>query len=162
MEKITGTMINYYCICKRKLWYFMNHIGMEQESEEVKIGKLIDENSYTREKKNISINDTISIDFIGQYNTIHEVKKSNKLDDSAKWQLKYYIYYLRQHGINIERGVIDYPKLKIREEVTYDNEDEIIIEDMIGEIHEIKNKNTPCVINSTICKKCAYYEFCYI
>ena len=49
--KITGIMIYYYFICERKLWYFSNQINMEQNSELVQIGKLIDETTYQREKK---------------------------------------------------------------------------------------------------------------
>ena len=31
----TGTQVNYYFICKRKLWYFSNNIEMESESNNV-------------------------------------------------------------------------------------------------------------------------------
>jgi len=46
--KITGVMIYYYFICQRKLWYFANEINMEQNSELVSIGKILDETSYRR------------------------------------------------------------------------------------------------------------------
>ena len=48
---ISGIMIYYYFICQRKLWYFLNEINMEQNSELVSIGKIIDETTYSREKK---------------------------------------------------------------------------------------------------------------
>ena len=48
---ITGIMIYYYFVCKRKLWYFANEVNMEQNSELVSIGKILDETTYTREKK---------------------------------------------------------------------------------------------------------------
>lgn len=51
MRNITGVMVYYYFVCKRKLWYFNNDINMEFNSELVGIGKLIDENSYSREKR---------------------------------------------------------------------------------------------------------------
>ena len=51
--QITGIMIYYYFVCQRKLWYFVNHINMEQNSELVSIGKILDENSYKNEKKSI-------------------------------------------------------------------------------------------------------------
>ena len=62
--QITGIMIYYYFVCKRKLWYFLNQINMEQNSELVSIGKILDETSYKREKKSILIDNTINIDFI--------------------------------------------------------------------------------------------------
>jgi len=40
---INGTMINYYFLCKRKLWLSSNRINLEQNSEEVQIGKEIHE-----------------------------------------------------------------------------------------------------------------------
>lgn len=50
---ITGIMVYYYFICERRLWYFANQINMEQNSELVQIGKIIDETTYKREKKGI-------------------------------------------------------------------------------------------------------------
>ena len=32
-ERITGVMIYYYFVCKRKLWYFIHEISMEAENE---------------------------------------------------------------------------------------------------------------------------------
>ena len=62
--KISGVMFYYYFVCKRKLWYFSQGIAMEQNNEDVAIGKLIDAKSYSREKKQILIDDTINIYFI--------------------------------------------------------------------------------------------------
>lgn len=57
-------MMYYYYVCKRKLWYFYHEIQMEQESENVAIGKLLDETSYKREDKHINIDNVINIDFL--------------------------------------------------------------------------------------------------
>lgn len=162
MLNITGTMINYYFVCKRKLWYFLNDIQMESLNEDVQIGKLIDETSYSREKKNITINNTISVDFIGKYNVLHEVKKSRSMEEAGEWQIKYYIYYLRKNGVPIKKGIIDYPKIRKCSEVKLSEEEEAIIEDMIQQISDLKYKNIPERINNKICKRCAYYELCYI
>ena len=62
--KISGMMIYYYFVCKRKLWYYINQLNMEQNSELVAIGKILDENSYKREKKGILIDETINVEFI--------------------------------------------------------------------------------------------------
>ena len=34
-KEITGVMVYYYEVCKRKLWYFYNEIQMEQGNENV-------------------------------------------------------------------------------------------------------------------------------
>lgn len=41
-ERITGMMIYYHFVCKRKLWYFCHEINMENENEDVMLGKLLD------------------------------------------------------------------------------------------------------------------------
>ena len=75
MEKITGMHIYYYFVCKRKLWYYINNLQMEHSNEHVNLGKIIDENSYSREDKHININNVINIDFIRD-DIICETKKS--------------------------------------------------------------------------------------
>ncbi len=154
--------MNYYFVCKRKLWLFLHDIQMESDNQEVQIGKLIDERSYSREKKNIKINDTISVDFIGKYNVLHEIKKSKSIEKSGEWQLKYYMYYLSRKGVKIGKGIIDYPKLKERYEVKLEEDDKKYIETIIKEIREIKDDKIPDKLNHKICKKCSYYELCYI
>ena len=69
--KISGMMIYYYFVCKRKLWYYINQLNMEQNSELVAIGKILDENSYKREKKGILIDETINVDFIKNGAVLH-------------------------------------------------------------------------------------------
>lgn len=78
-KKITGLMIYYYYICKRKLWFSHNEISMENENENVSIGKFIDENSYKSERKQVLINNEINIDFVESSGVIHEIKKAEKL-----------------------------------------------------------------------------------
>ena len=109
MKKVTGVMVYYYFVCKRKLWYFSNNLNMESTSELVGIGKLVDETSYSRERKNILIDEVINIDFLKNWKVVHEVKKSKKIDEASKWQLKYYMWVLKNKGVQIEKGILDYP-----------------------------------------------------
>jgi CRISPR-associated exonuclease Cas4 len=163
MKKATGVMVYYNFVCKRKLWYFSNDLNMEFNSELVGIGKLIDENSYDREKKNILVDESINIDFLKDWKVIHEVKKSRKLDEAAKWQLKYYIWVLRSKGVNIEKGILDYPLLRKREDIYLTTDEEHELMDVLKEVRDIINmKLPPETINKPFCKKCSYYELCYI
>ena len=109
MIELNGTQINYYFVCKRKLWLFSHNISFESSSGLVKMGKLIDKQSFKRKRKNIRIGN-IAIDHI-EDNVIHEVKKSDKIQDAHKHQVLYYIHYLKKLGINTS-GIINYPKLK--------------------------------------------------
>ena len=164
MEKnITGTMFYYYFVCKRKMWMFANNVQLEDENEDVRIGKLIDENSYSRELKHVLIDNTVNIDFIKEWKILHEVKKHKSVEEAEHWQLKYYIYFLRKRGIKIEKGILDYPKMKEREIINLESGDEEKIEKIISEIREIiKSEVPPKIEKKKICKKCAYYEYCYI
>ena len=82
-ERITGVMIYYYFVCSRKLWYFCHQINMEDENENVQLGKLLDENSYKRDDKHIEIDGIINIDFIHEKNELHEIKKSSR----GRWNM---------------------------------------------------------------------------
>jgi CRISPR-associated exonuclease Cas4 len=158
---VTGTEFNYYLLCKRKLWLFSRNVEMEYTSDNVLIGKLIDEETYQREKKGIVIDGAVKIDFLDD-NVVHEVKKSDKMEEVHIGQVLYYIYRLRQRGVDIRKGIINYPKQKRTTEVMLTSEKEDEIKDTVKKIIEIKNAELPPdVLNSKICKKCSYEDFCY-
>jgi len=161
-EKITGMMMYYYYVCPRKLWYFCHDIQMEQENENVAIGKVLDETSYAREEKHINIDNVINIDFLRSSGILHEVKKSKKIEEASIMQVKYYLYYLKQKGVNIT-AKIDYPLLKSSVDVELSKEDEKIIEEAIVKIQEIVDKDKPEPLQKKkICGKCAYNDLCFI
>lgn len=162
-REITGTMVEYYFVCKRKLYYFTKNLTMEQENEAVLLGKLIDENSYGREVKHISVDGVISIDYIEDSRILHEIKKSRAIEESTKWQLKYYLWYLEQKGITGLRGRIDYPLLKQNINIELSEEDRKILCKVVREIPLICDGKIPSRDPSlSICKKCAYYDLCFI
>lgn len=162
MRNITGIMIYYYFVCIKKLWYFANDLGMEQNSELVSIGKIIDETSYTREKKNILIDGIINVDFIENGAILHEVKKTKAIEEAGIWQIKYYMYYLESKGMNNIISKIDYPLLKERKEIILEDEDRKEIKNIIKEIEKIiSNEKPPRLENKKICKNCSYFDLCY-
>ncbi|MCD8089155.1 MAG: CRISPR-associated protein Cas4 [Clostridiales bacterium] len=163
MKEITGLMVYYYAVCKRKLWYFYNSIDMEQNSGNVYIGKLLDENTYKREEKHINIDNVINVDFIKKQGIIHEVKKSRKIEEASILQVKYYLYYLKQRGVDGITGKIDYPLLKESVEVILTKEDEAEIENILSEIRKITSEDKPPVYKGKrICRSCAYFDLCGI
>lgn len=48
--KITGTIINYYFHCKCQCYLFANRINMEDNSEDVRIGRVLHEVSIFFQK----------------------------------------------------------------------------------------------------------------
>jgi len=161
-SNITATHINYYFICKRKLWLFMHQINMEQESDIVKMGKLIHEESYNRKVKEIKIGENIVLDHLDvKSKIIHEVKKSNKMESAHEWQLKFYLYSLLQNGVTGFTGQLNYPRLKKVTDVELMEEDIIKIKEVVEDIKKINSEPVPEIIKKKACRKCAYFEFCF-
>jgi CRISPR-associated exonuclease Cas4 len=161
--RVTGTMFYYYCVCQRKLWSFYHDIRLENESDKVLLGKLLDDTAYSREQKHIMIDETVNVDFIKDWKVLHEVKKSKSIEEASIWQVKYYLYFLHQRGMKIEKGVLDYPQIRKREEIVLQTGDTQKIEEMLEDIERIvSQEKMPSPIDSKICKSCAYYEYCYV
>jgi len=161
----TGTQISYLLVCPTKLWLFSHNITMERSSDLVGLGRLIHEMSYSREKKNVIL-DHIGIDFVkkGDGITINEVKKSKKLEVAHRYQLYYYIYYLQEVlGIPAVDGVLDYPLLRKRERLVLTDGVKSEIERMLREIDEIvRRPEPPRPVRSPYCRRCAYFELCWV
>jgi len=163
---ITGTHFNYYQICHRKLWLFANNIQMEHTSDLVYEGKLIHEISYpNRSEKYSELEiDGIKIDYFDARNkVVHEIKKSDKREEAHIWQLKYYLYVLENNGIHGATGILEYPKMRQREEVLLSTVDIEEIEKMTCEIKQIiTSEVAPTLLKPSKCRNCSYFDFCWI
>ena len=164
MDKdITGLMVYYYEVCKRKLWYFTNNIQLEENNSNVILGKLLEENTYTRDEKKINIDGVINIDFIRSKKILHEIKKSNSIEPASILQVQYYLYYLEKKGLVGLKGILDYPLLKQTVEVNLTDSDRENLENIIIGIKEILSKESPPILEKkNICKKCAYFDLCFV
>src|SRR3989304_1745044 len=101
---VTGTLIWYYYICKREVWLMARQIVPEQENPHIELGRFISDTTYKRDKKQIHL-EGITLDLAkldDEKLVIGEVKKSSKFRDSAKMQLCFYLYVLRDYGIEAE------------------------------------------------------------
>lgn len=160
--KTQGVKVNYYYICKRKLWLFSKGITMERLSDRVLSGKVLHETAYSRQKnREVVIDDLLKLDIVdGDF--VREVKLTSRMSTSDKMQLLYYLYYLRKMGIE-KKGIINYVKEKRQEFIELNEDDEREIEKALVEIKNICNmEKPPALEKSSICKKCSYYEFCYV
>jgi CRISPR-associated exonuclease Cas4 len=159
----TGTQINYYFVCKRKLWLFCKNIGMEHSSEKVALGKLLTNEHYPRDDKEIEIDNRIKIDFLDvKDKVIHEIKYSPAVEKAHIMQVKYYIYYLKSKGLEGITGEINYPRLRKKERVILSKEDIDSLEDVFRQIKKISDMEIPPeTINQKFCRKCSYYELCW-
>jgi len=139
---------------------------MEHTSDIVYDGKLLHETSYPYRAKRyeeISL-DGIKIDYFDpKTNTVHEIKRSNSLEDAHRLQLKYYMFRLKNIGIHDVKGILEYPLIRKTEKVELLPEDEAVLLKSENDILRIVDSNNcPEKIIKNFCKKCAYYDFCWI
>lgn len=160
--KVQGIKFNYYFVCKRKLWLFSKGISMENNSDRVMEGKTVHEDSYSRlQTREVLIDDLIRLDIMDK-DFVREIKITSKMESVDKMQLLYYLYYLKQLGLE-KKGVLNYVKEKRNEIVELDEKSEAEIEKTLVDINSILNKDKPPKIAKfPYCKKCSYYQFCFV
>ena len=163
--QVNGTLMNYYFHCKRQCYLHGNRLNLEDNSENVKIGKAIhEEKSLHSSNTEISI-DNIKIDKLTmEYLT--EVKKSDADVEAAKWQLLFYLKILKGKGI-VRKGKLEFVEKNKTSKKTIILEltdfEEKQLDHYVKEIELLISGNEiPSVLNKPKCKKCAYYEYCYI
>lgn len=177
---INATLVNLYHVCKREMWLHAHAIRMEHTSEIVYEGKLIGEESYPqRAEKNQEVEISFSlpsgegrggvmltakIDFFDAKNgVVHETKKSNAKEKAHTAQVQFYLYLLRKNGVAVSHGLIEYPKLRLTERVTLDEDDEKQVEGWVHEIGELLAKEyCPPRLPVSKCRSCSYFDFCWI
>jgi CRISPR-associated exonuclease Cas4 len=129
-------------------------------------GKLIHETSYPQRSERyeeLEI-DGCKIDFYDARNKIvHEIKKSDKIENAHEWQVKYYIHVLERNGILGATGILEYPTLRHTCKIELTDQDRNQIHAIVQDIGNIVESDVcPLCMNSKICKSCSYYEFCYV
>ncbi len=172
---LTATHLNYYHVCKRKLWLFHHQISMEQTSDTVYEGKLIGETTYPQRAERyqeISLSAELNentllakIDFFDPYNkVVHEIKKSDKLEHAHIAQVKFYQYILELNGTMEATGILEYPKLRQTHHLAaLTAEDKKEIEGWIEEISVILGQDfCPERVKKSYCKSCSYFDFCFV
>lgn len=172
MPHLNATLINLYHVCHRELWLHANGIRMEHNSEVVYEGKLIGESTYgERAEKNRELEldlpggiGSVKIDFYdAATRTVHETKKSDKAEVAHIAQVKFYLWALEKSGIEDPKGIIEYPRMRTREQVTLDERDRQDIARWIIEIQKITERGEcPPVLNKPICRSCSYCDYCYV
>lgn len=158
----TGTQINYYFVCKRKLWLFSHNMNLESDSDLVLRGKLLHENSYKRQPlKEVEI-DRIKIDFVEKSKEIHEIKRSRKIEDAHVYQLLYYLYFLKKTANVVAKGVLNYPLLKKKVEVELTADKEAKLRDVLTGVDDVIRQDKPPEAEwKSYCRNCAYRELCW-
>lgn len=162
---VNGTLINYYFHCQRQCYLHANRINLEDNSEDVRIGKVLHEINEAKSKKSEISIDNIKIDKLTR-DYLVEVKKSDSDVESVKWQVLLYLYKLKQKGIE-KKGKIEFiEKNKQDKKLHYVELDETSEKELLEVLEKIEaliNSSYPPEVKfEPKCKKCAYYEYCFI
>jgi CRISPR-associated exonuclease Cas4 len=164
MIKITGTIINYYFHCKTQCWLSANRLNLEDNSEDVHIGRVLHDINEEKSKHAEIALGNVKIDKITD-DYVVEFKKSDSDPEAAKWQLLLELFTLKQKGIE-KKGRLKYAeknKQTKAEVVVLDDTCEAKLLNIFEEINALVEKSTPpSPIFMSKCKKCAYYEYCFI
>lgn len=163
--QVNGTLINYYIHCKRQCYLMGNRLNLEDNSELVKIGRAIHEERHTNKDNTEIVIDNVKIDKVTM-EYVTEVKKSDADIEAAKWQLLYYLKVLKSKGVYRKGRLqcIEKNKKDVKTEIIEltDNVEEILDSYILEVKSLLLQKDVPPVLNKPKCKKCSYYEYCYI
>lgn len=161
-DEVTGSLMQSYSICKRQVWLMAHQIVPDQEHPYIEMGRLIDDISYDRDRKKINFENVV-IDLVRNDNgslLVGEVKKSSKALNSARLQLLFYLYKLKQSGVDA-KGQLFFPEERKRVDVCLTSESEAEVVSAIKEIIDIVNMDkAPAFEKIPYCKNCGYKEFC--
>lgn len=158
---MNGTFVWYYYVCKRELWLIAHSIAPEQDTDNIALGKHIQDLFYKDERKEFLIDNTIRIDIVRD-RLIGEIKKSSKFLQSARMQVAFYLWYMKTYKGVLMDGVILIPEERKKEKVSLTPEIEKELEKVIGEIKQIINLPKPPEPQKIpFCKGCGYKEMCW-
>ena len=161
--RIGGTLVWYWHICKRQVWLMSHGIEPNPQDEYLALGRLIDQNSYSRERHQLTFGDD-KFDFMQSNDegvVICEVKKSSRAEASARMQLAHYLYDLHKEGIEA-RGLLMFPTERKRVEVELTDELKAELDSIYAGIHALTERATPPRAEmGKYCGKCAYADYCW-
>ncbi len=159
--------LTYLLLCPRKLWLHHHGMRMEDNSADVRAGKYLGATAYARRAgrwRELRVGPVIIDHYDPRERLIREVKKSPKLEEAHLAQVRYYQWHLERTGVPGVRGLIEYPKQRRTTEVPVLAEaDRERIDAWLTEIQAVCALPTaPAAVKKSYCRKCAFYEFCYV
>ncbi len=175
--RVGGMLIGYYLICPRKAWLSLRGLWMEQESDTVALGRLLDETTYARSDKHVLLeaeapDGTPLVGNIDRANlrqgVLHETKKGRACEEAHQWQVRFYLWLLQRNGVcradgQPFTGQLDYPALRRREPVSLSPEQANQLATWTAEIRQLADQPTPPprLSRRKFCTQCAFEELCY-
>lgn len=161
--RVVGSLVQAYHICPRQAWLMSRQICPDEDNVYLQLGRLIGAQSYGRERKEVRL-EHLNIDLVrrgGRDFVVGEVKKSSRAREAARMQLAFYLYELREMGIEAE-GELLFPEERRRERLILDENLSRQVENLKARILALIGQDkAPLPEKIRFCGKCAYAEFCW-
>lgn len=160
--RITGLMVQYYHVCERELWFMSRGIDIDRETTNIQRGTRVDETSYQDSRSSFMIDNRIQLDVMDS-GDVMEVKVSSTLEEPARMQLLFYLWYLQEiHGVEKD-GVLAYPTERKREAVELDGPTTEKVESAIrGILSVVSRESPPELEKKPYCDACLYQDMCWV
>ena len=162
-KEIGGSLVNSFIVCKRQAWMGYHAIEGDKNNDYLRQGTYIHERSYERQQKGETFGKS-SFDTLQTKEgklIVGEVKKSSACLESARLQLAYYLYLLKEDGLEAI-GQLKFPEERRVEEVELTPERIEKIEELIKEIQELVTQELPPKASwKNYCETCSYSESCW-
>ena len=160
---IGGSLLESYLVCKRQAWLAYHAIQGDMDNDYLRQGTYLHEEAYKRQQSKNGLEgkhlDTVQSKE-GKV-IIGEVKKSSRCIESARMQLAYYLYQLKEEGIEAT-GVLQFPEEKRKEEVKLTGQMELELLQCLEQIETLVEKELPPKEKwIKCCEHCSYCESCW-
>lgn len=139
-----------------------HELNPREDYDRLELGRLLHEESYKRDDKEIIIGD-VRLDLIREEHgkiLVGEVKKSSHFTLPAIMQVCFYLRQLKERGIDAE-GQLLFPKERKKLKVELSDENERQLDAAISDIRLLMALPAPPpYVYGNFCAHCAYLEFC--
>jgi len=139
-----------------------HELNPREDYDRLELGRLLHEESYKRDDKEIIIGD-VRLDLIREEHgkiLVGEVKKSSHFTLPAIMQVCFYLRQLKERGIDAE-GQLLFPKERKKLKVELSDENERQLDAAISDIRLLMALPAPPpYVYGKFCAHCAYLEFC--
>ena len=174
---MTATLLTYSLICPRKAWLHHHGLRMEQESEAVQLGRLLEERHYQRAPKALELEAELpdgtklrgKVDWANlSGGVLHETKLGRACEEAHVWQVRFYLWLLALCGVKRSdgqayTGMLNYPKLRKTLAVELRSEHQADLKRRVVHLQAVLSQGSPPdrISKRSFCRKCAFEEMCY-
>lgn len=159
-EDVGGVHVKYLYHCPRQLWLYLRGIRPEHLSSTVQLGEAVHDTSYPRESP-VDLG-SAKLDFVDGHHWVHEVKSSSSPRPADRAQVRHYCYRLQHLGVDVQGGIVHYPKTRRTQRHPYTPEEITKAETDISAVLDLAASPTsPERLAPRKCRGCSFTNYCW-